>query len=418
MKKSLFALAAVTAFAGAAQAQSSVTVYGIIDAGYVGANERVTGTAAQGTIKTQNSQFGASAQSTSRIGFRGTEDLGGGKSAFFLLEAAMVPNNNFASGGTGGFIGTNRQSFVGLANKGVGQIAFGTQNSTVFNAAIRTDVGGVNNIAGNVINPASTGVGSNYNVTNSGNTNGTAPTRAGLASNVDGNNNAYTSRISNMMSLQSANIAGFTGNAFYALNNQNSTQTATATAAAAGTGGTVNSNAYGVGVDYTGVNKLLLSANFQSIKAENNTITTTVASSITIASTGGVTLNNGTDNQMYAAGVYDFGILKAYAAYINRKMTSAFNSADTLKRSAQQIGVRGNWTPTVESWASIGTGKVTAEGSVASATANFNGWQLGSNYILSKRTNLYAIYGQEQTSSTTVGSYGLSNYAVGVRHTF
>ena len=416
MKKSLFALAAVTAFAGAAQAQSSVTVYGIIDAGYVGANERVT--AGNGSsIKTQNSQFGQSAQSTSRIGFRGTEDLGGGKSAFFLLEAAMVPNNNFASGNTGGFIGTNRQAFVGLADKGLGRIAFGTQNSTVFNAAIRTDVGGVNNIAGNVINPASTGVGSNYNVTNSGNTTGTAPAKI-AGSNMDGNTNAYTSRISNMMSLQSANIAGFTGNAFYALNNQNSTQTATATAAAAGTGGTVNSNAYGVGVDYTGVNKLLLSANFQSIKAENNTITTTVASSITIASTGGVTLNNGTDNQMYAAGVYDFGILKAYAAYINRKMTSAFNSADTLKRSAQQIGVRGNWTPTVESWASIGTGKVTAEGSVASATANFNGWQLGSNYILSKRTNLYAIYGQEQTSSTTVGSYGLSNYAVGVRHTF
>jgi predicted porin len=35
MKKSLFALAAVTAFAGAAQAQSSVTVYGILDIGYI-----------------------------------------------------------------------------------------------------------------------------------------------------------------------------------------------------------------------------------------------------------------------------------------------------------------------------------------------------------------------------------------------
>ena len=42
MKKSLFALAAVGAFAGAAQAQSSVTVYGILDVGYVGANEKDT----------------------------------------------------------------------------------------------------------------------------------------------------------------------------------------------------------------------------------------------------------------------------------------------------------------------------------------------------------------------------------------
>jgi Holliday junction DNA helicase RuvA len=42
MKKSLFALAAVTAFAGAAQAQSSVTVYGILDVGYVGGNAKAT----------------------------------------------------------------------------------------------------------------------------------------------------------------------------------------------------------------------------------------------------------------------------------------------------------------------------------------------------------------------------------------
>ena len=42
MKKSLFALAAVGAFAGAAQAQSSVTVYGILDVGYVGGNAKAT----------------------------------------------------------------------------------------------------------------------------------------------------------------------------------------------------------------------------------------------------------------------------------------------------------------------------------------------------------------------------------------
>ena len=48
MKKSLFAVAAVTAFAGAAQAQSSVTVYGIIDAGFNGISQRA-GTNAKST---------------------------------------------------------------------------------------------------------------------------------------------------------------------------------------------------------------------------------------------------------------------------------------------------------------------------------------------------------------------------------
>jgi len=58
----------------------------------------------------------------------------------------------------------------------------------------------------------------------------------------------------------------------------------------------------------------------------------------------------------------------------------------------------------------------------ASPTVNFTGWQLGGNYYLSKRTNLYAIYGQQQTSSTTPNTTGSGNtanqYALGLRHTF
>ena len=50
MKKSLFAVAALSAIAGAAQAQSSVTVYGVLDVGYVGANTR----AAYGTTQAAN----------------------------------------------------------------------------------------------------------------------------------------------------------------------------------------------------------------------------------------------------------------------------------------------------------------------------------------------------------------------------
>ena len=90
--------------------------------------------------------------------------------------------------------------------------------------------------------------------------------------------------------------------------------------------------------------------------------------------------------------------------------------------SGEQIGVRSFITPTIEGWASIGTGRYTAFGS-GQPTANFNGWQLGSNYYLSKRTNLYAIYGKAQTSNVVSvaginGSASASQYAIGVRHTF
>jgi predicted porin len=85
MKKSLIALA-VLAAAGAASAQSSVTLFGIVDA-----------TIAHGRGAISNkTQLTDSGYNSSRLGFRGTEDLGGGMSASFWLEAGL--NNDNGSG--------------------------------------------------------------------------------------------------------------------------------------------------------------------------------------------------------------------------------------------------------------------------------------------------------------------------------
>jgi len=381
MKKSLFAIAAVTAFAGAAQAQSSVTIYGILDVGYVGGNAKAT---AAGVKNAETvSAFNQSAETTSRLGFRGTEDLGGGTSAFFTLETGVSPQSSTLSAFN------NRQSFVGLAQKGLGRIAFGTQYTPIHVAVGRTSAGQQNNVVGDVIYPQSTGL------------------NASNASNANQNNVGYTIRTNNTMNLQSDVVAGFQATGFYALNNKDENQGGTL---AAPTGGTTNTNAYGIGVNYT-FKKLLATVNYQSFKNETDSTRT--------ASVAGV---NATDNQMYAAATYDFGILKAYAQYIDKKVTSNLNSNQYLKRTAQQIGVRGNWTPKIESWASVGTGRNQAFG-IANPTANITGYQLGTNYILSKRTNLYAIFGASQTSSTSNAAgaqtnYNANNYAVGVRHTF
>jgi predicted porin len=85
MKKSLIALA-VMAAAGAASAQSSVTLFGIVDATL----QWGRGSAAD------KFQLGNSGYNSSRLGFRGTEDLGGGMSASFWLEAGV--NNDNGSG--------------------------------------------------------------------------------------------------------------------------------------------------------------------------------------------------------------------------------------------------------------------------------------------------------------------------------
>jgi predicted porin len=103
MKKSLLGLAILSAFASAASAQTSVTLYGIVDGGIAYENN---GTAAGSILR-----FESGAQSGSRFGFRGEEALGGGLSAIFNLEAGFVLGT-----GVNATAGTlfNRQSWAGL----------------------------------------------------------------------------------------------------------------------------------------------------------------------------------------------------------------------------------------------------------------------------------------------------------------
>ena len=126
MKKSLLALAVLGAFAGVASAQSSVTLFGIVDlnARYVkndGDSRRVS-----------LSQDGLN---SSRFGVRGTEDLGGGLKAGFWLEGALSADTGSAS--TSKFWG--RRSTVSLLG-GFGEVRLGRDytptflNNTVFDA--------------------------------------------------------------------------------------------------------------------------------------------------------------------------------------------------------------------------------------------------------------------------------------------
>jgi predicted porin len=427
MKKSLFAIAAVTAFAGAAQAQSSVTVYGILDVGYIGGNARAQTARATNGAQDVNSetfsQLGQSASTNSRLGFRGTEDLGGGLSAQFVFETGLAPQSSTLSGFN------NRQAFVGLTKKGTGNARIGTQYTVIHDVMNATSANGLNNIVGDVIYPQNTGI------TN----------RDGSASNAG---LGYTVRANNMIRLESENMAGFKGTAFYALNNRNENQSTLAATGSGYTGGSgysggnTNSTGYGVGLNYNW-KKLLLTANYQSFTTESawtdrdalSVVGTTPGAGQAVTTVSTATFagaaTNLKDNQMYFAGAYDFGILQAYAQYIDRKVTSGLDSNAYVKRSAQQIGIKSSLTPKVQVFASVGNGRIAAFGSSA-PTEGFTGYQLGTNYSLSKRTTLYGIFGATNTSTVTVPVTGTTtnttvnrqfnananNYAVGVRHTF
>jgi len=432
MKKSLLAVAAMGAFASAAQAQSSVTVYGILDVGYVGTNERVSSNALNSTTggnfkKTANGFGGVGAESTSRLGFKGTEDLGGGMSAFFTAEFALFPQDqtlsgNSTTGNNSSAAGLqNRQTFVGLKKNGLGSTALGLQYTPVFNANAATNPNGSNNMLGDLV----------YQGT----------TLAGSKDGSNGSNSAsFTNRAANSLTIQTDKFAGFSANLLYTLNNKNEN---TVTGSEANkyanqvtAGGNTNATGWGLGADFT-YNKFYVAAAYQALKqqtsaggytfANGTQATASVAWAAQQANgqtAAPVTSSNGIDvqdNQFLVGATYDFGILKAYAQYVNRKATSTITSNYYLKRSAEQIGVRSYITPTIEAWASGSLGRYTTMG-VNTPTANMNAWQLGSNYYLSKRTNLYAIYGQQLVSTSAVGtssgSAGGSNYALGIRHTF
>jgi predicted porin len=425
MKKSLLAIAAMTAFAGAAQAQSSVTVYGILDVGFVGS--QYNGVAAAANTSTTGGQagtgapavngvsagFGQSAESTSRIGFKGSEDLGGGLSGIFTIETAVNPDGAISA------FAFNRQTFVGVKKNGLATATIGTQYTTMFDVQSLTDAAGNNNLVGNAV--YATNLQSSTGTYNSGqgafsSITTTATTGAPISINAD--SGAYVTRLSNVLKVQSDRFAGLATGVMYA--QSNNSQSATAYT------GANNNTAFGINADYMW-NKLQIVAAFQNVKAQNGVAlssTGTVATGMILPNgTAGTFGNNVNDNQTYAAATYDFGIVKTYAQYVTRKASSTVDSNFQTSRSAYQLGARSQLTPTISVYATYGMGK-SSYAQAGTAYANFRTAQLGSDYYLSKRTNLYVAYGSFNQSSPnsaavpTISSLSGMNYAAGIRHTF
>ncbi|MFD2273855.1 porin [Undibacterium arcticum] len=114
MKKTLIALAVLGSIAGVAQAQSNVTIYGVVDLGLAHENNG-------STSLTRMDDGGLNG---SRLGFKGSEDLGGGLSAiFFNLKNGFTADTGAQADAAKLF---NRQSFIGLTG-GFGTVKFGRQ---------------------------------------------------------------------------------------------------------------------------------------------------------------------------------------------------------------------------------------------------------------------------------------------------
>jgi predicted porin len=185
MKKSLLALAVLTAVTGAASAQSSVTLYGKIDLGLV---------LDSGSPKGKSLRIDSGVSGGSRIGFKGVEDLGGGMKAAFQIETGFCADSAAnTSGGTpaaqGNFC-TGSNSFAGRQAHGdltgaFGAISAGRQYSL-----------GFNNLS--TIDPFGSGF-------------------AGMANNVDSKNNYLVDpsgiRLNNSVIYSTPSLGGLIGSA-------------------------------------------------------------------------------------------------------------------------------------------------------------------------------------------------------------
>jgi len=388
MKKSLLALAAMGAFAGAAQAQSSVTVYGVYDGGYAYTNK--TETAANGT-QTNNAQSGFSGgqQASSRLGFRGTEDLGGGLAAVFNLEFDVTPGDGALGTGASALTPAGQQSTgVRTAVVGVNATKFGSVTVGRQLTAMHTIVAGAVNTANNMAGDIT------YSNVTSSSAQGATPLRI----------HSLATRMSDSVAFRSISFSGLRVNLDYSGDNATGSTNPASPTNAAVTG--VQIGNMGAMLDYTyGPFRAMVGTH--AVKSNTNLIT-----------------NNGvvTKTTINAAGlVYSAKGLVANATLANNKTVNDSTGARTYAVNAWKLGVSYEVTPQIKPYIQYGQGasKLTE---AAPQNSDNDGYQVGTTYALSKRSSLYAAYGN-QTSKITQGTNinqksEIKEIGIGLVHTF
>ena len=399
MKKSLFALAAVGAFAGAAQAQSSVTVYGNLDIAAGSAENTTTvvgGTQTKYNIRTTGNGDGA--LSTSIIGFRGTEDLGKGLRANFQLEYDLVDigtggNGNTNQTTTNGAADTStatngtstgiwngfgaRQSWVSLSSSAFGELKLGRTAQSIHGVIVNGLAGAANNVAGSVYSAGS---------------NGASEMRAGIRA-----HNVYVNRAITYTSPTMSGVSIQLQHGSQAINSETTAAPAALTSNSE-TGGSIT---------YTGVKNL--SVAYGVSKLDYNT-----------ASTSSTTADTKTQAQALTAN-YNFGPATAFFVAQEKKLNTAAGAL-TSKDRAYEFGLRAPVAKVVTLWASAYTGNRASD--TDTSRADLSGYQVGAQYAFSKRSSMYGIYGtqviknKEVTAASSTSKTESAGMFLGVRHSF
>ncbi|WP_433692550.1 porin [Herbaspirillum seropedicae] len=400
MKKSLLALAVLGAFAGAAQAQSSVTIYGIVDTGVVYSSKVATGVSNGAVTNGSKFALNSGVLQGSRIGFKGVEDLGGGLSAVFNLESGF--NNDDGTQSVGGNL-FNRKSVVGLAG-GFGTVLLGRQTDFL------DDIGAIASVAdfGGWTQNVGTGL-----------------------SRIQG------TRTNNSIRYNTSNLNGFTASLIYGFGEQ--------------AGKTSAGQSFGAGLKYEN-GPLALAAGYYQSK-----IGSTAADAGTQVNVAANTQPGDTALKTFTlAAQYQLSNARVYGSWARTKQQltangpvdangnaiAATGTATTItpnkywviggqnndKTDTFELGGSYNLSPALKLIGAVDHSRVNYVNAGA-PKGKLTQVSLGADYSLSKRTDVYGLLGYLRakdtvnpgiagSSNSTVSDNSQTAVAVGIRHKF
>ncbi|WP_322102822.1 porin [Paraburkholderia sp. J41] len=357
MKKTLIIAGVMGAFAAtAAHAQSSVTLYGSLDAGIVYANNA-------GGHSTWNQ--GSGALSDTYFGLKGSEDLGGGLHAIFTLENGFNLNNGKQTESGSMF---NRQAYVGLQSDKYGTLTLGRQYDSMVDYL-------------SPLSESGSGYGNNL-----------------AAHPFDNDNLDHSFSIKNAVKYQSANYQGFKFGGLYGFSND--------------AGQFANNRAWSVGASY-GNGPLNVAAAYLQM---NNTRTGNTNGANSAGADNNFNLSAETQRTLGAGVNYNYGpatvgFVWTHTQYENliaggqNGNTFTIPTGTNLHMDNFELNGRYALTPALALDASYTFTDGKLKGSNGSGDPKWHTVSLQADYSLSKRTDVY-VEGVYQHASGELGDAG------------
>ena len=405
MKKTLLAAALLTGFAGAASAQNSVTLYGVVSVGvkYQTISAPTNAKFANGNTSLSRVIMESGQQSGSRWGLKGVEDLGNGLKANFVYESGV----NVTTGASTGF---TRQATLGLESDSWGGLQFGRAVSP-------------GTVAFSGIDPFGASFGTSSLTSSQGNT---------------------FIRYSNMIQYSTPNISGFSGLFGWSFDpglESNSFQDGAKTQAANNdpAGKPITTATNGAGFETNNKNRVASAG----LRYANGPILVAGIFDYVYSDNRNVTAVNDTNIKSWSVGgTYDFKVAKVHASYGQNidgiigasdldagivetgGPTNADEGALFVKGARTQswmfglsapVGAAGKVFGSVQQRMVKGNFNVTSEDGVGTGTMTTA--SLGYTYGFSKRTNLYAYYSYQNNVANLDGADS-NMVGVGLRHLF